>query len=1014
MASWKIFPDPDQPPIEYTSFLTARKFFAVDDSGSTAGSISRRERAFVEGMRKHNANSDDLIALWGSNCEDPTTNFDSVVWKSNHWATYPAKILENPNCLRVIERSDVWYLVTDGEIYDEAVHQLSQLAHDHSVLSVPIVFLIVGSRGRSPDTTNISVGISFFAGSQDTLILFQETETGKIYVIAGKGCFRALGGSIAAQELKSWSEIPVFSDVDAFIKHCANLEIQLPAASYRGGPANGTSLGPDWEESSGSPWVDLDILLSDGVLQDRDLFDLLQEDVFDTLAVACKTRRRIPDLRSLVQAQKMEQVAPKLEDVSGAGAIISRMNDASITSQQRKALQDELRKAHTLNRQHYTNVVRDFAGSEQDLQAKRRNQLVDAALRSLASVEAASYNADLISRRSNRARRAEVVSSDTRVDVANLDLDGPAYKGFCLVCCGEEEVMSICLKESEQHNVDFNTADFALNFPLAAGASLRNVNLVSSQNICFQCALLGPSGLSIYKESLKAIIPTVQYEGSNKKYINDQLFLALTAGLQTGAAGVAQLLMAILVEVLKTKSWAGAGITDSQMPGNDFDETVQRRETMTWMLDQLLQNTRTRQTFSEVGDWVKFPEALSWVASDFDSQGLAGFAATYPIAGFDVLIFLGRRTGAFTESTIQRMAISKAVYSVSAKYLADVFATNHSGQTGDSWKQPYLKLLYRDFNSDMVPKDECGPESLVTDVELFLQRLSACLGASQGAKGGLLLDKNKPTMMRKIQLIVFWLVYHQRHHCSAQTFFTKINLEQHLATAVLNPSLDVPEFELHTVLRSIFATEGAPFIDPAASTLHEGLIPFKNPFAPSVLRCGLDACNEPFHTSSDPDVVLQQVESIRRARTRHLIRVYGIKGRFERADTGLPEPRSRGQAPSSTHINLHIGVAREWATYTREKRKAVLDNENEREGFVISVRKRICEQGRGNIFNAKIDQAINDVLPSFFSMLRQALKLEGKGAEDVTEFEHDFAQNTVEWKIRYELRAMAMEGKYVI
>ncbi|KAL5114799.1 hypothetical protein ACEQ8H_007292 [Pleosporales sp. CAS-2024a] len=94
--------------------------------------------------------------------------------------------------------------------------------------------------------------------------------------------------------------------------------------------------------------------------------------------------------------------------------------------------------------------------------------------------------------------------------------------------------MSMCFKElAEPDKAEDNTTDFALNFPLAAGAALKNVDVVSSQHICFQRALLAPAGESIYREPLVAVIPALQYHGSNKKYINEQLYLALTARLAT-------------------------------------------------------------------------------------------------------------------------------------------------------------------------------------------------------------------------------------------------------------------------------------------------------------------------------------------------------------------------------------------------------------------------------------------------------------------------------------------------
>jgi hypothetical protein len=1002
MASWKIFPDPTAKEIEYTPFLKSRKFFAVDDSGSTAGSVSRRERAFVDYVHGTFPTDSDSFSLWGTRCDAPTKEFELAKWTSNHMGTSPAEILKQPAALAAIQKSDVWFLLTDGEIYDHDVHQLAELAHEQEVLSVPIVFLIVGSRGRSPDTTNISVGISFFAGSQDTLILFKETETGKVYVIAGKGCFAPLGGSAAAQDLASWTSMPAFENEAAFFKHCEGLDIKFAKAESRVSFPKGVALGPDWEKAQDGPaWVDIDVLTEAGVLSNKDVSDLFAEEAFNVLAVAYKTRRRIPELRSLVQAQKVEQVAPKLEDVSGAANIISRMGDASTTTNERKMLQEQLREAHLRNREHYRKTVSEFAGSPEEQSLRKRNQLVDAALRALATIEAASFSADLLSRRSNRARRAEAVVSDTSVAITTLNLEGPSYKGFCLICCGEDEVMAICLKELDADKVDDNTTDFALNFPLAAGSSTKNVNIVSSQNICFQCALLAPNMLSIYKEKLKAIIPTVHYEGSNKKYINDQLYFALTTGLATGAAGIAQLFMAILDEILRTKEWAGAGLDESQVPAAEQHEAAQRQKTFRWMLDQLLENTRTRETFTEVGNWVKFPAALAWVANDFQSEGLASFAVTYPVAGFSKLLSFGHSTGQFSEGVVRKMKAAKVIYSVAAKYLADMLVESQKPDPSPVWKQKYLETIYQEFNTTLVPKD--GPQALITDLETFEDRLFTCLGRTRDDWG---CTEDKQKIMHKVQVILFWLVFKQRRHCTAQSFFNKINHEEHLATAVLNPYLSVPESELRAIVLSVFAMQDGELIDLDAANIHCAIVPFVTPFGPSVLRCGVEACSKTFCNVDNLDITPQKIQAIRQARSQHLIKVFGIRGRFEKAETGLPERVATGKPPSSIHVSLHIGVARTWAEQTQEQRRAILDDENAREEFVMNVRKRICEQARGDIFRLDIDEDIRNVLPSFYEVLKQALRLEGRSGDDITIYEHDFAQNKMDKKIRWELKAV--------
>lgn len=55
-------------------FHEARQFFAVDASGSTAGSIMGQQHHFVRNLSRES----DTAAKWGSNCDDPTSDFSSI------------------------------------------------------------------------------------------------------------------------------------------------------------------------------------------------------------------------------------------------------------------------------------------------------------------------------------------------------------------------------------------------------------------------------------------------------------------------------------------------------------------------------------------------------------------------------------------------------------------------------------------------------------------------------------------------------------------------------------------------------------------------------------------------------------------------------------------------------------------------------------------------------------------------------------------------------------------------
>lgn len=1004
MANWKLIPEPSGVTIERTSWLDSRNFFAVDASGSTAwNSVLDHERDFVNAVRKH---PDDQIARWGGSCDTPTKDFKKVHWKSDLGGTTPSNILRGAATLQCIRKSDAWFLLTDGQVYDREVNELAELAMEKDVLNVPVVFVITGTRRSTPESTDISVGISFFANSQDTLILFKEVETGRIYIIAAKGCFAPLA-SASSRNLSSWRDLAKFKNEKDFFDYCETLDISVPKYEARKNLPSGVNLGPEWEKAHGGPvYVDLDSLLQAGVLSDEDAFHLLAEEAFNSLSVAYKTRRRIADLRPFVAAQKVQQITPQLEDVSGAATIISQMAESGVTPDEKKQLQEQLREAHTRNRKRYQSVLETFSSSVTAQRVRKRNQLVDAALRQLSEIEAAGFTAEILARSSNRARRAAVVSPDTTLSLANLNFDVPSYKGFCLVCCGEQEVMSICLKVLDPADMSANTTDFALNFPLAAGTSPSNLNLISSQNICFQCALLGPSGLSIYKERLAAIIPTLAYEGSNKKYINEQLYLALTTGLKTGASGVSQLFMAILEQTIKIRPWAGAAIEGSNWSVDEQNEAVQRRATFQWMISTMLEHTRCRETFSELGEWVLYPKALEWAARDFEEQGLSSFAITYPVSGFLQLLSFGRKAGAFSEKLNRSMKMVRVLYSVTSIFLARLLK---EGSDATAWHQGYLDMVYKEFNAKLVPKDLGGTESLITAPDQFWPHLCTCLSGDLELLANWTAE-DKQKVMTRIQVLIFWLIYYQKGHSSAQTFFTNAKHDHPIATAVFNPSIPLPESLAHAILLSPFlGNEDERLIDPEAASLHSGFAPFATPFGPSVLHCAYERCNAIFIPSTEGPLDQLQIEEIRKARAEHLIKAFGIQGRFETNQTGLPEATSTPKPPSSTHYNMHISIARTWATLSRDERQVIVAAgfwSQPMENFVAAVRRNICEGYRGDIFSAAQDRDIREVLPSFFQVLREALRRRGEDGEDVTVYEHQFEENKMELKVRYEMEGL--------
>ena len=444
-------------------FVNAKKFFAVDASGSTFGPIMKAQAKTVWGLR---GGSDDTIAKWSYSCELPRL-LDNVPLDFFYGTggTQPASILRDVQAVDAIRSSDLWILLTDGQIDATSVAELTRLAEVMDVLQVPVVLVITGYQQATPAQTAISVGIPFYASAREALILFKDCQTGQIALIDAKGCFAPLKMD-KDPDLSSWQSLKRYANEEAFNKHCGELAIELVQDKDRLS-SRAVSLGPEWDAANANVLVNVPILLEQKQLRLADLRDLLGEEAINQLALICKTRGQLGVLRDLIIGHKQQEIMVRLEDRHGALKVMEKLHSDDVKPEEREQLMNQLRQAHKANRDTYE-ALRD-SPSEESRRATEINRLIDRALRIISDFEKLSYTADILNRRSNRAMRAEVVSAaDSSVHLASLDLSSKqdSFKGTCAICCGEEQIMSIVLKKLA--TVEDNTTDFALNFPLVS------------------------------------------------------------------------------------------------------------------------------------------------------------------------------------------------------------------------------------------------------------------------------------------------------------------------------------------------------------------------------------------------------------------------------------------------------------------------------------------------------------------------------------------------------------------
>ena len=984
----------DAPSPAKVSFLTAKKFFAVDASGSTIGPVMRAQAKAVWGLR---GNSSDTVTKWDTLCENPQL-LDNVPidYFYGNGGTQPSSIIQNGQAVDAIRSSDLWILLTDGAIYESGVAELTRLAEEMDVLQVPVVLVITGKEQATPAQTAISVGIPFFASAREALIIFKDYHTGRLSLIDAKGSFAPLKSDIDI-DLSSWASLVTYANEEAFNKHCEEMGVVFVQGNERLA-TRAVSLGPEWDIDSTNALVNVPALLEEKQLRVDDLRNLLKEEAINQLALICKIRGQLGTLRNLILSHKQQEVIARLEDRHGAGEIMEKLQHDALKPEDKDKLLDQLRQAHKANRETYA-ALRDCP-SEESRRVSEMNKLIDRALRIISGLEKSSYTANILDRKSNRAMRAEVVSAaDGLIHLASLDLSDNLnpLKGICSICCGEEQIMSIVLKRLAK--VEDNTTDFALNFPLAAGHAKQNADMVSSQCICFQCALI-LSPRSIYQEDVIAVIPTIQYEGLNKKYIDHQLTLAITNGLATGASGTLQIFMTILDKTLATKTWCSANLLESDV------EVSSRREILIWTLKNMLLRCKCQENFTGTGNLVDYPRALIWAVKDYEEARLDSWIIQYPVAGFNQLMrWYDQLSLPVKPETLEAIQVAKLFNLIVTLMMRALFEqTDH----GRSWTYPFLELIYRDFNAPGVPQD-LGPASILT-ADAFWAKLKKDHGHWDDTRTFLAAFKPFASLRvtDRIQLIIFWVLFRQKGHTTPKTFFETIKRQEPLASAVLDPTVSLSSNIVRGILTSIFCpapqTQG-----PDNPHLGSAIPHFASPFGPSVIHCSQPGCAVQFYSSTDLNADSDVTDQIRDRRAKHFNEVYGINGAFNSL-RGLPEPTQAPDAPSSYHNTLHISTARVWSRLDYEHKKAIAESNTTETGnpalmaFVKDVRIEIAERShRGNIYSASIDAEVRAVLPSLLEALRVA---SGKmGLEDGSGlgYVYDWSKNKIKWKMEYEL-----------
>lgn len=305
--------------------------FAIDVSGSTEGRVLRQEKDAILSVSSIFSSpslvSQSTILPW-SHKPHSQVGIERIESLYSAGGTDPAVLLEDSDFKAELQKSNLWFLLTDGSIDEPVVRNFANAIPNAGVHGTACVIILFGYLGNSPFDCNVSVGMSVFAVAPHCIFLFHDVRSANVYVFQAKGCFSTL--------LPKNKRFATFGNGTSWhdltrITYDALAQVKVPAATKL---SQDTVLLPDGRE------FNMKNIYNDTV-SDADKMDLLSDySALDIIILAAKTRgkdnevkRWISNARSANEAK--EPVFLQRSDVSGSAknalmALIDKTVSASV------------------------------------------------------------------------------------------------------------------------------------------------------------------------------------------------------------------------------------------------------------------------------------------------------------------------------------------------------------------------------------------------------------------------------------------------------------------------------------------------------------------------------------------------------------------------------------------------------------------------------------------------------------------------------------------------------------
>jgi 2'-phosphotransferase len=506
----------------------------VDNSGSTGGAILQALQRFTVRL------APARTALWNTSCE-PIMATDRISWNSRG-GTSPSSIYIDSSWASAIS---VFILLTDGQVGQSDVRQLSQ--NVHLTAHIPTILGIAGTT-LDPDVSisrfNVSVLLAHYTAARNAIIIVMDhtgTNQGHVWVLAAKGDFARQVGLRDLPDLGSnpvLGEFP-FVSIDSIRNQTVSVLEPQPA---------GTVCVND-----GRHYVQLCVLTQ--VKENFwDLAEVASVEDIESVIRTLHTRGELATFRAnlLFLGKKLDEEAqpanPNSQSGPGVASLLSQLRHAQ-NSTERADISSRL--LSSVGAQAQSEVVQRDEGNDR---VRFRRAIIGVALEAASSIERAGMGADCLGRLSNRAARSKKTYTNTLSRMDSLDL-GDAPEEECIILL-DEGPSALMIRAVPDEEVENNTNDFSLDFPLSTGGTTRN-NVWLPDVIGVESAdqIEATQKSALTREDTVVGIPVLSLSSEgNRRETYKRLCIAFTGGLQVGNVWLVAL--ASITHTLETKEWA--------------------------------------------------------------------------------------------------------------------------------------------------------------------------------------------------------------------------------------------------------------------------------------------------------------------------------------------------------------------------------------------------------------------------------------------------------------------------